>query len=184
MALRDPGAPRRNPLFAVDDVAGPNLAGHESAGPGVAGPDAVGPDAVGPDEGIGDDGWDDWVDDPIFGRPSSGGSDNPLFGAPGSAVGPFVAALTEAGPEAAEHLVNAAHELTLAIKVVVEAFERTLAEQRATFAAEHAEARDSEPDIDLTDLSDVDVVLDADEHDSAAGATGDARPRVQNIDVE
>ena len=111
MALRDPGAPRRNPLFAVDDAAGPN---------------AAGPDAAGHDEPAGDDGWDDWADDPIFGGPGSHGPDNPLFGAPGSAVGPFISALTEAGPEAAEHLVTAAHELTLAIKVVVDAFERIL----------------------------------------------------------
>ena len=157
MALRDPGAPRRNPLFAVDDAAGPN---------------ATGPDAAGHDEPAGDDGWDDWADDPIFGGPGSHGPDNPLFGAPGSAVGPFISALTEAGPEAAEHLVTAAHELTLAIKVVVDAFERTLAEQRATFAAEHA-AAGSAPDLDLTDLDATDERgLDAD------------RPRVQNIDVE
>ena len=96
---------------------------------------------TGPDRRGADDGWDDWADDPIF-----GGAGDPLSGAPGSAVGPFITALTEAGPEAAEHLVNAAHEFTLAIKVIVDAFERTLAEQRATFAAEHAdESRRSRP---------------------------------------
>ena len=46
MALRDPGAPRRNPLFAVDE---PAAAGPESRRRGA------------------DDGWDDWADDPIFG---------------------------------------------------------------------------------------------------------------------
>ena len=153
MALRDPGVPRRNPLFAVDDEVGPD--------PHVDAPE-------------GDDGWDDWGDDPIF-----GGSDNPLLGAPGSAVGPFVSALTEAGPEAAEHLVNAAHELTLAIKVVVDSFERALAEQRATFAAERATAEGFAPDVDLTD----------DDPFAGARRPGPAtprvdEPRVQNIDVE
>jgi hypothetical protein len=141
MALRDPGAPRRNPLFAVDEPAPDRPTGAS---------DGTGDDA---NDDANDDGWDDWADDPIF-----GGSANPLFGVPGSAVGPLVSALTEAGPEAAEHLVNAAHEFTLAIKVVVDAFERTLGEQRAAFAAEH-----------LVDLVDPPVV---------------APPRVQNIDLE
>lgn len=161
MALRDPGVPRRNPLFTVDDPAGPDPRAHAH--------DADTPDA-------GDDGWDDWADDPIF-----GGSDNPLFGAPGSAVGPFVTALTEAGPEAAEHLVNAAHELTLAIKVVVDAFERTLAEQRAAFAAEHPEP---------TGTPDVDIDLDLEDEPFArptrrpVGEPKVAAPRVQSIDLE
>jgi hypothetical protein len=147
MALRDPGAPRRNPLFALDEPA----------------PDMP----TGTGDGTGDDGWDDWTDDPIF-----GGAANPLFGAPGSAVGPLVSALTEAGPEAAEHLVNAAHEFTLAIKVVVDAFERTLAEQRAAFAAEHVD----EPDdlVDLVDLVDP----------TGVDPTDVDPPRVQNIDLE
>ena len=138
MALRDPGAPRRNPLFSVDE------------------PPA---EPRGEQSDLGDDGWDDWADDPLF-----GGADDPLFGAPGSAVGPLISALTEAGPEAAEHLVNAAHEFTLAIKVVVDAFERTLAEQRATFEAEHP------------------VDLDLRVDDEPAGRR--AAARVQNIDLE
>jgi len=142
MALRDPGAPRRNPLFAVDDPAGPDPDSQPSG-----------------DHEAPDDGWDDWADDPIFGA-----SGDPLSGAPGSVMGPFISALTEAGPEAAEHLVNAAHEFTLAIKVVVDAFERTLAEERATFAAE----RGAEPDVDLDLVEETRV----------------ASPRVQNIDLE
>ena len=89
---------------------------------------------------------------------------------PGSAVGPFVAALTEAGPEAAEHLVNAAHELTLAVKVVVDAFERTLAEQRA-----HA----SWPSVPRRGRSR--------SHVPTLGTTAEPRAkasRVQNIDLE
>jgi hypothetical protein len=157
MALRDPGAPRRNPLFAVDDAA----AGTEPL-----------PDAAS-DAPPGDDGWFDWGDDPIF------GSANPLFGAPGSAMGPFISALTEAGPEAAEHLVNAAHELTLAIKVVVDAFERTLADQRAAFAAEHTSAEGFTPDVDLTDD---DPFASAPEPSAPPPRVDE--PRVQNIDVE
>ena len=154
MALRDPGAPRRNPLFAVDEPAG------------------TGPDPVADH----DDGSHDWDDDTIF-----GGSDNPLFGAPGSAVGPFITALTEAGPEAAEHLVNAAHEFTLAIKVVVDAFERTLAEQRATFAAEHR------ADPAGRGGAEFDIHLDEDPLAQPASPRPGARvttPRVQHIDLE
>jgi hypothetical protein len=153
MALRDPGAPRRNPLFAVDESAA--MPGH---------------DPTHGDDDPGDDGWDDWADDPIF-----GGAGDPLFGAPGSAVGPLISALTEAGPEAAEHLVNAAHEFTLAIKVVVDAFERTLAEQRAAFVAEHPTAP-----------VDFDIHLDDDDeiHLDDASHARPAAPRVQNIDLE
>ncbi len=76
--MRDPGEPRRNPLFAVDD------------GPGSP-------------------------------PPSTGGGP----------VGAVLAAMQEAGPEATEHLLNAAHELVLAIKVVVDATERALEQQRS-----------------------------------------------------
>jgi hypothetical protein len=42
----------------------------------------------------------------------------------------FVAALVEAGPEVAEHMVRAAQELLLAAQALVSAAERNLAEQR------------------------------------------------------
>ena len=42
----------------------------------------------------------------------------------------FIAALVEAGPEVAEHMVRAAHELLLAAQALVSAAERNLAEQR------------------------------------------------------
>ncbi len=61
-----------------------------------------------------------------------------LAGVAGSAVGPLLAAFEEAGPEAAEHLVNAAHEFSLAVKVVVDALERGLASQREALASEAA----------------------------------------------
>ncbi len=139
MALRDPGAPRRNPLFAVDEPTGPDPHTDTASDPPT-----------------GDDGWDDWGDDP-------------LFGAPGSTMGPFLSALTEAGPEAAEHLVNAAHELTLAIKVVVDAFEQTLAAQRSAFAQESGTA-------------DHDPLASPPKPRTATPRVDE--PRVQNIDVE
>lgn len=46
--------------------------------------------------------------------------------APGSTAETIVAALAEAGPEAAEHLLAAAQELLLAAKAVVDAAERAL----------------------------------------------------------
>ena len=50
------------------------------------------------------------------------------------AVAEAVAALTEAQPEAVEHLVTAAHEVVLAVKTVVDATEAALAQQRADLA--------------------------------------------------
>jgi hypothetical protein len=49
----------------------------------------------------------------------------------GSAADALVAALLEAGPEAAEHLLKAAQELLLAAKAVVDAGERVIEHHRA-----------------------------------------------------
>jgi uncharacterized membrane-anchored protein YhcB (DUF1043 family) len=49
---------------------------------------------------------------------------------PLTTVESFVAALVEAGPEVAEHLVKAANELLLAAQAITTAAERRLAEQR------------------------------------------------------
>ena len=67
-------------------------------------------------------------------------SDFDLFGydpADDAAPAPdaVLAALLEAGPEAAEHLLTAAQELLLAAKAVVDAGERALAAHRAASAA-------------------------------------------------
>lgn len=43
----------------------------------------------------------------------------------------LVAALREAGPEATEHLLNAARELLAAAKAVIEASERIVSERQA-----------------------------------------------------
>jgi hypothetical protein len=56
---------------------------------------------------------------------SSFGGDLPL-----TTIESFIAALVEAGPEVAEHMVRAAQELLLAAQALVSAAERNLAEQR------------------------------------------------------
>lgn len=69
----------------------------------------------------------------------SDASDFDLFGYDPEAVRPTadaaIAALLEAGPEAAEHLLKAAQELLLAAKAVVDAGERALEVHRAASAA-------------------------------------------------
>jgi hypothetical protein len=60
--------------------------------------------------------------------PSSPGSSG--FELPLTTIESFIAALVEAGPEVAEHMVRAAQELLLAAQALVSAAERNLAEQR------------------------------------------------------
>jgi hypothetical protein len=56
---------------------------------------------------------------------ASAGAELPL-----TTIESFIAALVEAGPEVAEHMVRAAQELLLAAQALVSAAERNLAEQR------------------------------------------------------
>lgn len=63
---------------------------------------------------------------------------------PLTTVESFVAALVEAGPEVAEHMVKAANELLLAAQAITSAAERRLAEQRRL--REEAGGRDAAPD--------------------------------------
>jgi hypothetical protein len=63
---------------------------------------------------------------------------------PLTTVESFVAALVEAGPEVAEHMVKAANELLLAAQAITAAAERRLVEQRRL--REEAEARAAEPE--------------------------------------
>jgi uncharacterized membrane-anchored protein YhcB (DUF1043 family) len=58
---------------------------------------------------------------------------------PLTTVESFVAAMIEAGPEVAEHMVKAANELLLAAQAITAAAERRLAEQRRL--RDEAEAR-------------------------------------------
>jgi len=108
--MREPGAPRRNPLFEAGEGHGRD----PSADPDPAGGAAADPSGA-------------------DGRPASPGID--------SAVTDLARALQGAQPEAAEHLVAAAHELVLAVKTVVDAAESSLEAQRAALAAAAAAAR-------------------------------------------
>ncbi len=62
---------------------------------------------------------------------------------PLTTVETFVAAMIEAGPEVAEHMVRAANELLLAAQALMGAAERRLAEQRRIRDAEAADAADA-----------------------------------------
>ena len=106
--MRDPGPPRRNPFFE-----------HGSEG------------AV-DDPGMG------WRDpDDGAGAPRGRRRSDPTAVATGgfAAIFALAEALGDAQPEAAEHLVAAAHEVVLTVKVLVDATEAVLAEQRAAMAA-------------------------------------------------
>ena len=61
-------------------------------------------------------------------------------GLPLTTIESFIAALVEAGPEVAEHMVRAAQELLLAAQALVSAAERNLAEQRRLRDEEAADA--------------------------------------------
>ena len=105
--MRDPGRPRRNPFFEH------------------------GSDGAVEDPGMG---WKEEATDTASG--AFGASE-----APHGAVGGFatllalVEGLSDAQPEAAEHLVAAAHEVVLTVKVLVDATEAVLAQQREAMAA-------------------------------------------------
>ena len=140
--MRDPGTPRRNPLFdhtfdEADDGAVP-FAG----APG----DRAEPRLRALDDASAWSDDFDWGDDPFAARDAEFGEPDPWATAgdapsdPLSGLTGIVAALTEAQPEAVEHLVTAAHEVVLAVKTVVDATEAALAQQRADLAAQR-EAR-------------------------------------------
>jgi hypothetical protein len=80
----------------------------------------------------------------------------------GDALGPptafesLVAALLEAGPDVAEHVVKAAQELLLAVQVVVDAADKAVQEQRnvrdaRTGASQDAATDDSVRHLDLAE---------------------------------
>lgn len=80
--------------------------------------------------------------------------EDPMTGAGGlGALLALVGGLAEAQPEAAEHLVAAAHEVVLTVKVLVDATEAVLAEQRAGMAAR----REAASGTDGSDASDADA---------------------------
>jgi hypothetical protein len=86
---------------------------------------------------------------------------SPLFtGAelPLTTIESFIAALVEAGPEVAEHMVRAAQELLLAAQALVSAAERNLAEQRRQREEAEAASDGEAPASDAPTLRSVDEV--------------------------
>lgn len=118
MAMRDPGRPGRNPFFDL----------------GAYGRDELGRDEppLGDDPGFDAPGFDLGAGAPGLG-PSGDGAG--AAGAAASLVDGLFCALAEASPEAAEHLVTAAHEMVLAVKVIVDAAESALGEHRRALGA-------------------------------------------------
>ena len=84
---------------------------------------------------------------------SSFGGELPL-----TTIESFIAALVEAGPEVAEHMVRAAQELLLAAQALVSAAERNLAEQRRLRDEAEAETTRDVPVADGPTLRSVDEV--------------------------
>jgi hypothetical protein len=117
--MRDPGPPRRNPFFEHGSEGAT-----DDPGMGWRDPDDVGPSA----------------ETETADETSVGGF---------AALLALVEGLGDAQPEAAEHLVAAAHEVVLTVKVVVDATEAVLAEQRAAMAARRADAADHTTVTDL-----------------------------------
>ena len=113
--MRDPGPPRRNPFFEH------------------------GSDGAVDDPGMG---WRDPEDAASEAHTDADPSDATATGG-FAALFALAEALGDAQPEAAEHLVAAAHEVVLTVKVLVDATEAVLAEQRAAMATRN-QAR-SEP---------------------------------------
>lgn len=113
--MRDPGTPRRNPFF-------------ERAS-----------DASADDLGMG------WRQSPEHDQAEGSDAGGEQYA--NADVGGFatlvalVEGLSDAQPEAAEHLVAAAHEVVLTVKVLVDATEAVLAQQRAAMAERSAMAR-------------------------------------------
>ena len=66
---------------------------------------------------------------------------------PPTAIESLIAAMLEAGPDVAEHVVKAAQELLLAVQVVVDAADRAVREQQTVHDAS-AKASDDEPGRD------------------------------------
>ena len=92
---------------------------------------------------------------------------------PLNTVESFVAALVEAGPEVAEHMVKAANELLLAAQAITAAAERRLAEQRRL--REEAEARSAAAEAEAEGAA------TADGADAPAAAEGDG-PHLHPVD--
>ena len=76
------------------------------------------------------------------GTGAAGDTTGPELGPP-TAIESLIAAMLEAGPDVAEHVVKAAQELLLAVQVVVDAADRAVREQQTVRDAS-AKASDDE----------------------------------------
>jgi hypothetical protein len=65
-----------------------------------------------------------------------------------NAIDSLIGAFLEAGPEATEHLIRAAHELVLAAQAVVDAAQRALREQQDVRSARRADADETSAPFD------------------------------------
>lgn len=79
------------------------------------------------------------------------------FGPP-TAMESLVAALLEAGPEVAEHVVKAAQELVLAVQALVDAADRAVQEQQEVRRARAGEAAESASDAPSSSAPSADSV--------------------------
>ncbi len=116
--MRDPGTPRRNPFFDH------------------------GSDGAAEDPGMG------WKDEATDTDPGAFGDPDGPYGAAGgfATLLALVEGLSDAQPEAAEHLVAAAHEVVLTVKVLVDATEAVLAQQREAMATRSQLRDDAAPE--------------------------------------
>jgi anti-sigma regulatory factor (Ser/Thr protein kinase) len=96
-----------------------------------------------------------------FRDPEAEPAEDPTAAAGGlGALLALVSGLADAQPEAAEHLVAAAHEVVLTVKVLVDATEAVLADQRAGMAARREAAERDAGDGTTADEA-VDPPVDA-----------------------
>jgi hypothetical protein len=141
--MRDPGTPRRNPLFGerpADEQPGEDSHPVAPDDPGTieaaaaAADEGVPPrDAPGADEGA-----------PPRDAPPA--HDHSRLGSGGAcplcSLGLFASTMRDASPEAMDHLLGAAHEFLLAAKVVLDAADRAVELQRAQLLANRDAARE------------------------------------------
>ena len=98
---------------------------------------------------------------------------------PLTTVESFVAALVEAGPEVAEHMVKAANELLLAAQAITAAAERRLAEQRRL--RDEAEAR-AAAEAAAAPNPDASAAAPGEPDDGTTHADPERGPRLHSVD--
>lgn len=130
--IRDPGTPRRNPLFSP-------------VGPSTDLPPPAAVDEPDPDEPHDEPDHDRARDEPVArsAPPHVHTHDHSVTGVgacPLCSLATFLSTMREASPEAMDHLLGAAHEILLATRVVLDAADRAVELQRAQLAAARDQA--------------------------------------------